>query len=193
MDVGGEGDEVGVGGGHVGAGVGGVEQLGAGHELCVGGRGDLARAGVHDGDAAVDVLAGGCGGVELAAGEDGDIMSEYYPLKKARKLVEKQTGILFEIVRAVGVKKIQAGELRAVGAGYIRAVRRKAKSGAERIGLAKYNDLSVAEKNTIIAQRAQLMAIAHIADNRRTSRVEAAAANGGAPDAGRVLEMMAKR
>lgn len=91
-----------------------------------------------------------------------------YWLTEARQRAETVTGTLFDTVRGTGIKRLQGDAFPDVGVRGIRKIRKCAKRTGSRLKKTRSNDLSDATRKTLIAQQAQLGAIASLADNRKT-------------------------
>lgn len=95
-----------------------------------------------------------------------------YWLQEARNRAETATGALYDTVRGVGIKRLQGDAFPDVGVRGIRRIRKQAKRTGGRLAKTRANDLSDGTRKTLIAQRAQLGAIASLADNRKTKKFE---------------------
>lgn len=119
-----------------------------------------------------------------------NIQSHYWLLNKARKIVEEETGSLYEVVRNVGIKRLASEDAANVGLSVIGKVRRTATNGIKRLANVRCNDMPAEEANKVLAHRSQLGAIALVADGRKSVTVaKEAAVNGGVVPAGRVLDL----
>jgi hypothetical protein len=94
-------------------------------------------------------------------------------LQRAIAHSEKELGCIFECVRAVGIKRLNAADAPEIGLAAIRGVRRKAKRGARRLGQINSNSLSDAERKRTIAYSSLLGTIAMMADGNRARTIAA--------------------
>lgn len=98
-----------------------------------------------------------------------------YLLLKAQDRAEKNSGCIFESVRSVGIKRLNASEAPEVGLTAIRRIRRKAKRGARRLGHINSNSLSDSERKRTIAYGSLLGVIAMMADGNKARTLAAVA------------------
>lgn len=96
-----------------------------------------------------------------------------YLLTRAIDRAEKQIGCIFETVRAVGIKRLNAAESPEVGLAAIRGVRRKAKRGARRLSHINSNSLDDAGRKRTIAYGSLLGVIAMMADGNKARTIAA--------------------
>jgi hypothetical protein len=105
-----------------------------------------------------------------------DVQREnHYLLARARDKAEISLGCIFEAVRGVGIKRLNASESPDVGLSSIRSVRRKAKKGARRLTRIDSNSLSDSERKRALAYGGLLGAIATIADGNKARTIAAVA------------------
>jgi hypothetical protein len=117
-------------------------------------------------------------------------LSQRHHLNAAIKRAEKQTGSIFSIVRAVGVKRLQSSDIAGFGLSVMGRIRRAASRGVSRLDTVRVNDLSQGERNKVIAHKSQLAAISLVADGRRSISVaNQVEASGGAIPTAKVLEL----
>lgn len=101
--------------------------------------------------------------VELSAAVGYSIQDRPFPLFKARKVVERETGLRFSTVRGEGVKKLPADALAGIGAFARKRISRHARRQAERLTGLRYNDVSAPLQSRIDAERSLLAAISAVA------------------------------
>lgn len=122
-----------------------------------------------------------------------DVRNCRHVLAAARRQAEENTGHLFQTIRTVGVKRLTAEEIPAVGLGVMRHVRRSARAGMNRLAAVRVNDMPEGEARKIIAHRSMLGAIALVADGRKaTSLLPDIEKTAQTVPAGRVLELFRK-
>lgn len=92
---------------------------------------------------------------------------------RARDAAEKTLGCIFETVRGVGIKRLNAAESPEIGLATIRGVRRKARHGARRLERINSNSLSDGERKRAIAYGSLLGTIAMMADGNKARTVAA--------------------
>lgn len=117
-----------------------------------------------------------------------DIRDDFYALRKARTQAERRLGCLFEVVRAVGIKRLAPQESLHVGSQVLGTVRRAARRGIDRIARIRSNSLEPGDQSKLIAYQSQLGAIAYTADRKRTDEIAKAEPSRVLP-VGKVLEM----
>lgn len=119
------------------------------------------------------------------------IQAHRFLLLRARENVEERAGALFETVRQVGMKRLQAADMPDVGLSSLRKIKRSARRGMERLSNVRANDLSETDAHRVLAYRSQLGAIALAADGRKTQTIAAEVKReSNVIPAGRVLEML---
>lgn len=96
-----------------------------------------------------------------------------YLLLKARDRAEKEHGCIFESIRSVGMKRLNASEAPEVGLAAIRGVRRKARRGARRLNHINSNSMSDTERKRAIAYGSLLGTIAMMADGNKARTIAA--------------------
>jgi hypothetical protein len=106
------------------------------------------------------------------AGRDIQKRSRYL-LIKAQARAEKQYGCIFESIRSVGIKRLNASDAPEVGLAAIRGVRRKAKRGARRLSNISSNSQSDPERKRTIAYSSLLGTIAMMADGNKARTIAA--------------------
>lgn len=80
--------------------------------------------------------------------------ASYYVIMRARAEVEKADGIRFGTVRKVGVKRLAAEEVPAIGIAGIRHMHRAGKKTVKRLtNLKGYNDMTPDDRLRVAAQR----------------------------------------
>lgn len=87
------------------------------------------------------------------------VQARPFALIKARKKVEAETGLRFETVNRIGVKKLDGASVPGIGARARKTIARKAKRQAERLCGLKYNDIDKDTQARIDAERSLLGAI----------------------------------
>jgi len=117
-----------------------------------------------------------------------NITKRPFVLMKARRLVEKETGLRFGTVRAEGVKKLDGNAVAGIGAAVRQGIARKAKVHASRLAGLRYNDIAPESRQRIDAERSLLGAIAATA-KADVKRVEREAVTGPVV-AAKIFEMM---
>lgn len=85
-----------------------------------------------------------------------------FPLIRARKLVEDETGIRFETVARAGVKRLSADALPGIGISARARVARLARRQAARLTGLKYNDITAPIQARLDAERSLLGAISAV-------------------------------
>ena len=100
-----------------------------------------------------------------------DVTANRYALNKARSEAEKECGGLFEPLRGLGIRRMESERAPDVGLHAIRKVRRSAVRSAERLGHVRVNDMSDTDRNRFTSHKAQLGAIALLADGRKTATI----------------------
>lgn len=128
---------------------------------------------------------------ELATALGRDAREKWWLVTRAIQECEEETGGLFAVVRGEGIKRLQSASIPDVGLAAIQKIRRTAKRGSARLEAVRINDLQQSEQHRLIAHRAQLGAIALIADGRKTvTLVRESASSDGPLKIGRVLELL---
>lgn len=94
-------------------------------------------------------------------------------LKRARERAEISAGAMYEAVRGVGIKRLNASDSPEVGLGALRSCRRKARKGARRLNRINSNSLSDQDRKRVIAYGSLLGAIATVADGNKARTVAA--------------------
>lgn len=87
------------------------------------------------------------------------VQARPFPLMKARKQVENRTGLRFETVHGIGIKKIPASAVAGIGAAYRKRIQRTAMRQSKRLTGLRYNDIDQATQARIDAERSLLGAI----------------------------------
>ena len=88
-----------------------------------------------------------------------DCQRKPFSVFKARKKAEAETGLRFETVRGVGIRKIDSAAVVGIGAAARRRIARHAKYQAIRLTGLKYNDIAPEIRSRIDAERSLLGAI----------------------------------
>lgn len=96
----------------------------------------------------------------------------YVALGKARKLVEAETGLRFETVHRVGIKKIDASSASGIGTHARKRISKIAKVQCARLAGLKYNDISPEQQKKIDMERSLLGAISVAASAKTAKLVE---------------------
>jgi len=100
-----------------------------------------------------------------------DYESAYDLLQRAISKAEAELGCIFYNVRTVGTKRLESKELPGVGVHYLHRLRKMSRRGKKRLDRINVNSLSLSEQRDIIAQRAQLGAVALVSDTRISKNV----------------------
>ena len=115
---------------------------------------------------------------------------DLYVILRARARVEKEDGIRFGTVRGVGVKRLSASEVPAIGTAGTRRIHRAAKKTVARLSnLRAYNDMDAADR---LRCAAYSMIAVSVAEKTSTSSVKASENNvrnaGAAVNFGTILQ-----
>jgi len=98
--------------------------------------------------------------------------AKYYVIMRARETVEKEDGIRFGTVHKVGVKRLAADEVPALGIAGLRHMHRVGKKTVKRLtNLKAYNDMTPTDRLRVAAQR--MIASAIVEKTARTAVKEA--------------------
>ena len=107
-----------------------------------------------------------------------------YSLIRARDTVEKEDGIRFATVHNVGIKRLSASEVPAIGQHGIKHINRTAKRVVKRLGnLKSYNDMTGDDRLRVAAMR---MVASHVAE--RTSRAAVKEVESSVKQAGSAID-----
>lgn len=101
-----------------------------------------------------------------------------WSLIKARRIVENDTGLRLESVHGVGLKKLSATDVAAIGGVARQRIGRIAKRQSGRLTGLKYNDLTADERRKIDVERSLLGAISAVASNSAAKAMEQHAETG---------------
>lgn len=96
-------------------------------------------------------------------------------MTRAIDKAEKDLGCIFESVRGVGIKRLNATDATEIGLHTIRGVRRKARRGARRLERISSNSLTDADQKRSIAYRSLLGTIVLMADGNKARTLAAVA------------------
>jgi hypothetical protein len=94
------------------------------------------------------------------------VQEKPFALMKARKAVEEQTGLRFETVIRVGVKKLPAEALPGIGVAVRKRIARATRRQSKRLSGLRYNDIDRRLQGRIDAERSLLAAISTVATTK---------------------------
>lgn len=114
-----------------------------------------------------------------------------YILTAAVRAAEEQAGSRFGCVTRVGIKRLPVEDIPALGVSYITKARRAAQRGLKRLSGVRDN-APAAIQQKINAQCAQLGAVALIARNESTRKIEAQTEAGHVLPIGRTLSLFTR-
>lgn len=108
--------------------------------------------------------------VSDAIGRDIQIKARYL-LQAAIRVAEKETGARYACVHHIGIKRLPVEEIPSIGTACVGKIRRAAQRGIKRLSGVRENAPPIVQKQ-INAQCAQLGAVALIARNESTKKIE---------------------
>lgn len=112
-----------------------------------------------------------------------------WSLIAARKRVEQETGLRFETVHKIGVKKLEAGAIIGIGAAARKRIRRMARAQSARLTGLRYNGIDATTQARLDVERSLLGAISATAAEPARKQVETHAPAGPQIPA-RIFEML---
>lgn len=113
-----------------------------------------------------------------------------YALMRAREIVEKEDGVRFGTVHKIGVKRLAAEDVPAIGVSGIRRLHRVSRKTVKRLSnLRSYNDMTPTDRLRVAAQRMVANAVAEKTARAAVKEAEDSVRTAGAAiDFGTVLK-----
>lgn len=94
-------------------------------------------------------------------------------LRTAMRRMLKDDDIVFAVVRGVGIKRLNDGEIVDESQSYSNAIRRKAKNSFERVSKVDFQKLTTQQQARASAQMSIMATLAHMTKQSTVSKIEA--------------------